>query len=399
MGRPRPVTAYAHGEMSQTSDARRVESIARYDVLDHPPRRELQALTELAAQVCDMPISTINLLTDTEQHHLAAYGIDPMICAREDSLCAAVFNEEASVVITDARIDPRLADHPLVTGEDAKIRFYASHQLVTLEGVAIGTLCVYDTVPRTLSVEQVASLATLADRVVDVLELSLRSRQLAASNERLSGFAGRVSHDLKSPLTSVALSLGLLEEALQEGADPVELQRLVQRALRGSERMAEMIDEVLTYAHHGAGPTRNPVALEEVLDEVIVDLDGALAGAHLERGPLPTVAGDRVQLRSLLQNLLDNCAKHQHPDRPLDMRVSAAGRGDRWRIEVADNGLGIPVAERTRVFEPRVRLSTEVAGEGIGLDTCRSVVQDHGGRIGLEETPGGGTTVWFELPG
>ena len=79
--------------------------------------------------------------------------------------------------------------------------------------------------------------------------------------------------------------------------------------------------------------------------------------------------------------------------------MSAAPVAGGWRIEVADHGIGIPPEHRERVFEPLARIDKAVPGCGIGLATCRRVIEAHGGRIGLAETPGGGTTAWFELPG
>jgi signal transduction histidine kinase len=386
--------------VTATQDDQRVRSIRQYDVLARPPRLELQAIVELAAKICDTPMATINLITDTEQHQVAAYGFDAAICSREDSMCAAVLEDDTPLVVPDARLDPRFQDNPFVTGVIGSVRFYASHQLTTLDGVVIGTLCVFDEQPRDLDAAQVEALGTLAERVVDVLELSLRSRQLAQSNERLSTFAGRISHDLKSPLTSVSMSLEMLRERLAEEDDAADAVWLLERAINGSRRMAALIDEVLQYASLGGSMSAEPVDLDQSVSDVLSDLSGSLAGVEVVRRGLPTVVGDAVQLRSVLQNLLDNASKYRHPRRPLAITVSAEQVGDgRVAVSVADNGLGIPEADRERVFEPRVRLSDDGRGSGIGLDTVRRVVQAHGGTIGIAETPGGGTTVTFELNG
>lgn len=380
------------------SDRQRVASLHQYDVLDRQPRLELRAIVELAAKICGTPMATINLITETEQHQVAAYGFDASICAREDSMCAAVLDDDTPIVVPDARLDPRFRDNPFVTGVIGNVRFYASHQLTSLDGVVIGTLCVFDEQPRELDDSQVEALGTLADRVVDVLELSLRSRQLAQSNERLSTFAGRVSHDLKSPLTSVSLSLEMLRERLAAEQGAEDAVWLLERAISGSRRMAALIDEVLEYASLGGAMSVEPVDLDELVGDVVSDLSGSLAGVDVVRRDLPTVLGDTVQLRSVVQNLLDNASKYRHPRRPLAITVSArAVADDRVAVSVADNGQGIPEADRERVFEPRVRLSDDDRGSGIGLDTVRRVVQAHGGSIGITETPGGGTTVTFDL--
>ena len=382
---------------STTGDAKRVADIERYDVLGHAPRSELLAIVELAAKVCSTPMATINLITDIEQHQVATFGFNAAVCDRKDSMCSIVLDEDTPIVVADASLDARFRDNPFVNGVIGNVRFYASHKLVTLSGVTIGTLCVFDERPRDLDSSQIDALATLADRIVDVLELSWRSRQLAVSNERLSTFAGRVSHDLKTPLATLSMSLGLLQEQLAEGLDADGADRLLERAISGSRRMAAMIDDVLSYASLGGGLEVEDVSLDDLLTETLADLDGAMTGVTVMRGALPVVRADRAQLRSLMQNVLDNASKYRSADRDLTIAVTCEARDEVWHVRIADNGRGVPAGERSRVFDPRVRLDSDAAGSGIGLDTCRRVVQAHGGTIGLDETPGGGATLWFQL--
>ena len=162
--------------MGLTSDTERVLEIDRYHVLLDPPRADLVALVDVAAQVAQVPLATINLITDTEQHQIATAGFDASICAREDSMCNLVLHEKEPVIVPDASQDPRFKDNPFVTGEIGDVRFYATHQLRTPAGVVIGTLCVFDTEPRELGDDQEEALVKLADRVVDLLELELRTR-------------------------------------------------------------------------------------------------------------------------------------------------------------------------------------------------------------------------------
>jgi len=393
-------------------DERRAHQIAAYDVLEGPPRRDLLAVVELAAHICDVPMATINLITDVAQHQVATVGFEASVCRREDSMCAAVLDADTPIVVADASLDDRFCDNPFVTGVIGHVRFYASHKLTTPAGVSIGTLCVFDTEPRVMDTAQVAALATLAERVVDILELSLRSRQLSStlaeveairdelvvSNDRLASFAGQVSHDLKSPLTSVTMSLELIREQLNADGNAKDAAWLIERALKGSDRMATLIDDVLGFAQLGGTLNVSDVDLGDVLTEVLVDLGGALAGVSTSIETLPVVQGDPVQLRAVLQNLLSNAAKFRATGRTPRVEISTRRRGDVWRIEIIDNGPGVQESERERVFEPLARATETVEGCGIGLATCRRVIQAHHGRIGLAEAVGGGTVAWFELP-
>ena len=152
--------------MRLLSDDERVLEIDRYQVLLEPPRADLMALVDVAAQVAQVPLATINLITDTEQHQIATAGFDASICAREDSMCNLVLHEKEPVIVPDASQDPRFRDNPFVTGEIGDVRFYATHQLRTPAGVVIGTLCVFDTEPRELGDDQEADVATQTRQVL-----------------------------------------------------------------------------------------------------------------------------------------------------------------------------------------------------------------------------------------
>ena len=108
------------------------------------------------------------------------------------------------------------------------------------------------------------------------------------------------------------------------------------------------------------------------------------------------MAGDAAQLRAVLQNLVSNALKFGGADPRVDLRAQRTSEG--WRIEVGDRGPGIDPADVERVFDPLVRANTEVEGTGIGLSTCRRIVQAHGGSIGIQPRDGGGATAWFQLP-
>jgi signal transduction histidine kinase len=398
--------------VAEVDDQRRLAAILAYDAVRMPPRTELQGVVELAARVAGVPRASVNIITDTEQHQIATTGFEGSVSARRDSMCAAVVGAGGPVVVADAPLDPRFTHHPSVTGELDTIRCYVSHPLITRDDVPVGTLCVFDSEPRELDPEQLAGLATLAARVVDVFEVRLRGRELALSlmenqavqaelersNERLASFAGQVSHELKTPLTTLSLSLSLIREQLQDGQVALESAPLLDRAIDVSARMADLIDDVLDYARLGGTFRATEVDLDFVLGKVLEDLAPVLADVTLHIGALPTVLGDRAQLGDVLRNLLGNAARYRSEERPLEVRIAARQVQRAWRIEITDNGRGVPPAERHRIFEPLARADDSVEGTGIGLATCRRIVGAHGGRIGIDASVTEGARFWFELP-
>jgi signal transduction histidine kinase len=398
--------------VAEVDDQRRMAAILAYDAVRMPPRAELQGVVELAARIAGVPRASVNIITDTEQHQVATTGFEGTVSPLHDSMCAAILGAGRPVVVPDASRDPRFAGNPFVTGRLDSIRCYVAHQLVTRDGVPVGTLCVLDTEPRELGAEQRAGLALLAARTVDVFEVRLRGRELALSqmenqavqaelersNERLASFAGQVSHDLKTPLTTLSLSLSLIREQLEDGQVVAESASLLDRAINVSARMADLIDDVLDYARLGGTFRATEVDLDFLLGKVLEDLAPELADVTLHIGQLPTVRGDRVQLTAVLQNLLANATRYRSDERPLEVTIAARHVQRAWRIEITDNGRGVPPAERQRIFEPLARVDDSLEGTGIGLAACRRIVGAHGGRIGIDASVTEGARFWFELP-
>ena len=389
------------GSGTVTGDELRDRVISAYDVVDAPPRRGLRALVELAAQVAGVRFASVNLLGTHTQHQVATSGFDGADSPREDAMCRLVVESDEPIMLEDASQDARYADNPWTTGELADVRYYGSHPLRTPSGVVIGTLCVFDDDTHQVTPEAARGLAQLADRVVDLLELELASRRLSeanarlsTSNERLAHFAGQVSHDLKNPLTSVSLSLESLEMDITE-PDQADT---IARARRGIDRMDGLIDNLLEFASQGVAPGDDDVDLGGELALALDDLAGQVSLASVQAEELPAARGDAAQLRSVLMNLVHNAAKFSRDGVPPEIQVSSLPLDGRNRIEVRDRGRGIPVEQQERVFAPLTRLDKTVDGAGIGLATCRRIVEAHGGAMGVEERPGGGSVFWFELP-
>lgn len=388
--------------MSTAQDVTRREAIAQYRVIGEPTEPDLQGLVELAATVCRVPTAVINIIDDRMQHQVAAIGVQAASCAREDSMCAAVISDPRRVVVADARLDVRFATNPFVTGEIARTRFYASSPLITPTGVAIGTLCVFDTEVGELSDAAAHGLDLLARQVIDVLELRRIHRDLLRSNALLEDFAAQVSHDLRNPLTALVGFLEIAADSPEMGQAPRAAQSLA-RAEAAAARMSTTVSDLLDFARvGGTRPHLTDVDIADTVDAVLEDLDGAVvsAGARVSVHASTFVRGDDTLLRVLLQNLIANAVKFTvAAGRIPVVRVTVETLTDGWRVSVDDNGDVIAPEVRDRLFEPMQRgHGSEVQGSGIGLATCRRIVDAHGGSIGLDASPTGGTRAWFVLP-
>jgi len=262
-----------------------------------------------------------------------------------------------------------------------------------------------DQAQRTRAAEALAAAAALRVEVEerkkanDALDGS--ARVLARSNAELEQFAYVASHDLQEPLRMVVGYVQLVEKRLADKLD-ADTREFMGFAVDGALRMQNLIQDILTYSRvstRGSPPA--PVDSADALKEALALLANRIAetGAGVDAQVLPVVKADRRQLVQLFQNLVGNAIKFckEHPPR---VRVEAQREARQWRFSVADNGIGIAPEYRERIFGVFKRLHTqrEFPGTGIGLAICRRIIQRHGGEMGVESAPGGGSVFWFTLP-
>ncbi|MET0997111.1 MAG: ATP-binding protein [Marmoricola sp.] len=377
----------------------------------------LQHLVRAAAAVTGAAVAELNLITSTTQHTLVTTGEAPGTCDARDSFCAKIVREPTRLhVVPDSRADERFRDSPF--SRSGTVVSYAASQLVTRSGTTIGTLCVYDPQHKVIDEAMMSTLAELAEATVEVLESRRRhldmkdalaeladgSRELRRSNEHLAAFAGQVSHDLQGPLSAVTMALQMLVEEHQDDPEPAPQTdvMLVTRALSGAQRMRRTIAGLMDFAAIGGTLEAVPLDTATLVADAVADLAPRLGRCEIVVGSLPKIWGDEVQLRAVIQNLLANAVKYAgQVDAPV-IRVEGSLSAERTRITVSDNGPGVPVDQRESIFELMVRgdgaNESGVDGLGIGLTTCRRIIDAHRGTLAVGESADGGAAFWFELP-
>ncbi|MFT3842891.1 MAG: diguanylate cyclase [Myxococcaceae bacterium] len=187
-------------------EARRLETLRAYEVLDTGTERAFERITALAAALFEVPIALVSLIDEQRQWFKSAHGLAVPQTPRDISFCGHAIHHSEPMVVTDARQDPRFADNPLVTG-DPHIQFYAGAPLTAPNGQKIGTLCLIDRKPRALSAAQTQVLADLAALVVDELELRAARR---AKQREAEGFRSLLSN---MPIAVVVVQDGLFRLA------------------------------------------------------------------------------------------------------------------------------------------------------------------------------------------
>ncbi|HVU73971.1 MAG TPA: ATP-binding protein [Mycobacteriales bacterium] len=247
----------------------------------------------------------------------------------------------------------------------------------------------------------------LAQALADVEErertITRRAAELARSNADLEQFAYVASHDLQEPLRKVASFCQALEQRYG-GTFDERGETYLAFAVDGAKRMQVLIRDLLTFSRVGRTSVGfAPMALADVVERAWTGLDARVveSGAELEadlRGR--EVVGDASLLEMLFSNLLGNAIKYRRPATAPRIRVTAGLEDECLRIDVDDDGIGIPeeYAEKVFVIFQRLHGRDEYEGTGIGLALCKKIVEFHGGRIGLRPSSLGGTCVSFTLP-
>jgi two-component system sensor histidine kinase KdpD len=254
-----------------------------------------------------------------------------------------------------------------------------------------------------LLLEAAARQATAA---LDRARLDARARiaQLdAETNQLRAAMFSSVTHDLRTPLASIKAGVtSLLDAAVHH--DPAQERELLTTILEETDRLNRLVGNLLDLARIRAGaltPTRQQGAMDEIIEVVLARMRPRLArhtvAADLP-SDLPDVSVDPVQLDQVLTNLLENAGRHAPEG--SEIRVGVQWIRDAVQVRIADQGPGIPLDERERVFEAFYRGSSspETSGSGLGLAISKAVVVAHGGRIWIESGPDGGCVVAFEIP-
>ena len=235
-------------------------------------------------------------------------------------------------------------------------------------------------------------------------EIAAREQVQAAlrrSNAELEQLAYVASHDMQEPLRMIASYLQLVADRYGDALD-ADGHEFIGYAVDGAKRMQALISDMLAYSRVStrARPFQ-PTDSARIVATAERHLQIAIeeGGAEIERGELPVVLGDEVQLLQLFQNLIGNAIKFRGHAAPR-VRVTAEPADDGWCFSVGDNGIGIAPEyfERIFVLFQRLHGRKEYPGTGIGLALCKRIVERHGGRIWVESTTGQGSVFRFTLP-
>lgn len=245
----------------------------------------------------------------------------------------------------------------------------------------------------------VAGVIDITGRKLAEEEARVASARLQERLAELESFSYTVAHDLRAPLRAIQGYARFVTEDLGDQASPASRQMLG-RLQDASLRMDHLTRDLLNYSQISRGTlTIGPVDLDAVVAHVLTNYQDIAAAGVQVRAPLGLVAGQESLLVQVVSNLLGNAVKFVPKDRAPRIEIRSEQRdAGMLRVIVEDNGVGIPLDQRERIFLCFERLDTREPGTGIGLSIVRKAIERLGGRVGVESEPGRGSRFWFELP-
>ena len=296
----------------------RLNILPEYQLIDTLPEADYDNITNLVATICNAPVSLITMLDRERNFFISHHGVQFQESPRDLSFCGhAIVSGDPIFIVKDSRVDERFIDNPFVDGAGAI--FYAGVPLINPEGLALGTLCVFDHEPRVLDASQKNALITLGKQVVNSMELRRQNLKLKAAKDQLiqhnielKKFASHVSHDLKSPLANIISLTQLLKEDL---SNDISSESLVyfDHIEESAFILKDYIDGILL--HYKAGELLSAKKEEVQLSIIIEDIKQLL----LSKNDVLSFSGtdiikniNKPALIQILMNLVDNALSTSH---------------------------------------------------------------------------------------
>ena len=399
----------------------RIASLLGYSILDTPEDPAFNDLARIAATLCGAPVAMINLVDRERQWTKASFGMARLTVPRGYSICTQVIAQSGDVfAVTDLAADDRFAHHPIVI-RSPHMRFYAAAPVVTEDGYALGTVCVFGSAARTsLEPEHAEALRAVARQIMALIELRRERTALNEANARLETMVDRlqdvsrrkteiisdVSHEFRTPLTTI---LGYAELIRDETLEPSEIHEFAGDIVRDVERLTRMMENVLDLERLEAGASRintTTVDLGDLITEEVTRWTSDGDTKHqinIVMDPdLPTVSADHDRILQVVSNLLGNAVKYSPDGGEITISLTAIAGAQEFRVEVQDHGIGIGPDSHRRIFERFARTAEAIRhgirGTGLGLAISRQIIEGHGGRIGVDSKIGEGSRFWFTLP-
>lgn len=400
----------------------RLQALKDYEVLDTGAEASFDSIVTLASQLCQAPIALVSLVDTERQWFKAREGLGAQETHRDLAFCAHAIHQPTPLIVENALEDPRFKDNPLVLGEP-NIRFYAGAPLITPEGFALGTLCVIDTKPRTLTEHQIKGLQALSSQVVSLLELRKKYSESVRLNEELieknqiieemaqhnKRFLANLNHEMRTPLNAIAGFSRRLTERVAKLDLPSYVGEGLQSITMASKHLNNLINDILDLSKADAGKMEfieTPFNPKTLLEEVTT-INAVRAQEHnvdillqLNQNLPDCVMSDERKISQVLINILSNAVKFTPDNKSVS--VTADFVDSQLLVVISDQGVGISPENMEKIFDEFAQipnsLSNRSKGTGLGLAIASRLTKILGGDIHVSSEVGKGTTFRMRFP-
>lgn len=376
----------------------RLQDLYRTGLLDSPQEDEFDDIVKFASSLCNMPISLISLVDTNRQWFKARVGLEAPQTNREISFCSHAILQDQLFEVPDATEDDRFYDNPLVTDFPA-IRFYAGMPLVTRNGSRLGTLCVIDNTPRTLTTDQKFGLKVLAANIIKITELRIKNKSLHYLSETQKTVISILAHDVRNPLASIKSIIEFKQSDILDAGAATEMIEMVSDHL---DNTINMVDNVVRWGELQMKFARfnyTDFNLHELVESVFTSES---LNAYTKNNTLinnvfieTLVNSDMQAVEFVLRNLVSNANKYTQNG---FITVSMTYIDKHMVIEVTDTGIGMnnERAEKLLSSAKSDHKSTpgtsNEKGSGLGLLLVREFIDRLNGKITVKSEPGAGTS-------
>jgi signal transduction histidine kinase len=392
-----------------TGEFDRIAALYELNVLDTPPEKDFDDIVSLASTVCGVPMSLITLIDTDRQWFKAKIGTDLTETSLDLSFCAHAILGRDLLVVPDARADARFADNPAVNVEGG-VRFYAGAPLITSAGFALGALCVVDSKPRKLGLDQLQALRALARQVTAELELRRYATALAHTTERLQelerrkdDLAGLVGGELRAPLR---LMSSYLEDLGGTGSHDPELADLVGHATAAHVRgFHDLLDHLLSLADAGTGGEglhMRQIDLTRLTQRAVESVRPIAATKQIwilnqAGGPSLPIIADPVRLEQVIMHLLFAAVKYTPPGGRVRVGTEIES-GPAVRLDDLDLPDGMRPDLFAHLYYGAIANPADAAGPDQGLAVAKRILDAHHATVALSDRPGDGTSLHVVFP-
>lgn len=387
------------------NESGRIEALLNLGILDTPPEQAYDDITQIAAEICQTPISLVSLVDTDRQWFKSRVGLGATETPRDLAFCAHAILQSDLFVVEDTLQDERFADNPLVV-DDPKIRFYAGAPLVTHDGHGLGTLCVIDREPRTLSDNQKAALLALGRQVVSQLELRLYALKLKRENDLRDHIMSLLSNNLLSAFTTINGFSNILSQRLEKLSGE-QIKELALDIAHTGENAYQQLKSIIEWSRQRGEQERikkQPVDAKSACQQVLQLLSKQAQDKNIN---LELICPDNLTLNtnanvlhSILLHLIVNAIKFTQAGKSIVVNV--LGQNDRASFSIVDQGVGMSSETLAKLFkdpEPFCTKGTQgEAGSGVGHLLVKDLVSSLGGNIVATSIEGQGSEVSFTIP-